>query len=163
MIGRPRDMDQKIVALYRPDTASPFPYVLEGFFAGSGVVRQAIETFHAGAGEIEEWILGEAGAETNGVAEVPLTEIAADAFRRQLALAGPGEYLFPTDKKPDTHQKSFKIVWRLVLLRAGVSYFPTTSFDLATQRGSAPAALRTNGPRSFSVRAMPTCSRSILR
>ncbi len=26
----------------------------------------------------------------NGVAEVPLTEIAADAFRRQLALADPG-------------------------------------------------------------------------
>ena len=33
----------------------------------------------------------------NGVAEVPLTDIAADAFRRQLALSGPGPYLFPSD------------------------------------------------------------------
>ena len=31
----------------------------------------------------------------NGVAEVPLTEIAADAFRRQLALAGPGRVSVP--------------------------------------------------------------------
>ena len=37
----------------------------------------------------------------NGVAEVPLTEIAADAFRQQLAISGPGPYLFPSDKKPD--------------------------------------------------------------
>src|SRR5439155_14794047 len=29
-----------------------------------------------------------------GVAEVPLTEIAADAFRSQLAISGPGPYLF---------------------------------------------------------------------
>ena len=33
----------------------------------------------------------------SGVAEVPLTDIAADAFRRQLALSGPGHYLFPSD------------------------------------------------------------------
>ena len=34
----------------------------------------------------------------NGVAEVPLTEIAGDAFRRQLASGGQGEYLFPSPK-----------------------------------------------------------------
>jgi integrase len=59
----------------------------------------------------------------NGVAEVPLTEIAADAFRRQLAISGPGHYLFPSDKNPDVHQKSFKTVWRLALRRAGIRYF----------------------------------------
>jgi len=59
----------------------------------------------------------------NGVAEVPLTEFAADAFRQQLAISGPGPYLFPSDKKPDVHQKSFKTVWRLALRRAGIRYF----------------------------------------
>ena len=59
----------------------------------------------------------------NGVAEVPLTEIAADAFRRQLALAGPGEYLFPSDVNPDGHHKTFKTTWHATLRRAGVRYF----------------------------------------
>ena len=31
--------------------------------------------------------------------------------------------MFPSEKKPDTHQKSIKTVWRLVLGRAGVRYF----------------------------------------
>ena len=59
----------------------------------------------------------------NGVAEVPLTEIAADAFRRQLALAGPGEYLFPSVVNPDGHHKTFKTTWHATLRRAGVRYF----------------------------------------
>jgi len=59
----------------------------------------------------------------NGVAEVPLTEIAADAFRRQLALAGPGDYLFPRDVNPDGHHKTFKTTWHATLRRAGIRYF----------------------------------------
>jgi integrase len=59
----------------------------------------------------------------NGVAEVPLTEIAADAFRQQLALAGPGEYLFPSDVNPDGYHKTFKTTWHATLRRAGVRYF----------------------------------------
>ena len=51
----------------------------------------------------------------NGVAEVPLTEIAADAFRHQLALSGPGPYLFPSDVTPDGYQKTFKTVWHATL------------------------------------------------
>jgi integrase len=35
----------------------------------------------------------------NGVAEVPLTNIAADAFRNQLAISAPGPYLFSSDEK----------------------------------------------------------------
>ena len=59
----------------------------------------------------------------NGVAEVPLTEIAVEAFRSQLAIAGPSPFLFPSDKKQDGHQRSFRKVWQSVLQRARVSYF----------------------------------------
>jgi integrase len=46
----------------------------------------------------------------NCVAEVPLTEIAVEAFRSQVALSGPGEYLFPSDENSDGYQKTFKTV-----------------------------------------------------
>jgi len=59
----------------------------------------------------------------NGVAEVPLTDIAVQALRRQLAISGAGPYLFPNEDKPDEHQKSFKTTWRATLRRAGVPYF----------------------------------------
>jgi integrase len=59
----------------------------------------------------------------NGVAEVPLTEIAAEAFQRQLALTGTSQYLFPSDGNPDGYQRTFKTVWHAVLRRAGVRYF----------------------------------------
>jgi integrase len=59
----------------------------------------------------------------NGVADVPLTEIAVEAFKRQLAISGGSPHLFPSDENPDTHQKSFKTVWRFTLRRAGVVYF----------------------------------------
>jgi integrase len=36
----------------------------------------------------------------NGVTEVPLTDIAIDAFRRQLAISGAGAFLFPSGEKP---------------------------------------------------------------
>ena len=58
-----------------------------------------------------------------GVAEVPLTDIAVEAFRNQLELAGPGEWLFPSSKKPNEHQSDFKKTWRRTLKRAGVRYF----------------------------------------
>src|SRR5580658_1260519 len=59
----------------------------------------------------------------SGIAEVPLTDIAADAFRRQVALSGPGPYLFPSDVTADGYQKTFKTVWHATLRRAGVRYF----------------------------------------
>ena len=59
----------------------------------------------------------------NGVAEVPLTDIAADAFRNQLAISGPGEYLFPSDENASGHQKTFKTAWHATLRRAKVPYF----------------------------------------
>ena len=57
----------------------------------------------------------------NGVAEVPLTEIAVEAFRRQLAISGP--FLFPSEGSADGYQKTFKTVWHATLRRAGVRYF----------------------------------------
>jgi integrase len=58
-----------------------------------------------------------------GVSEVPLTDLAAEAFQEQLKVAGPGPWLFPSSRKSDQHQLSFKKVWRTTLRRAGVRYF----------------------------------------
>ena len=58
----------------------------------------------------------------NGIAEVPLTDIAVSAFRDQFGLAGNSVWLFP-GKNPSGHQKSLKTVWHAVLRRAKVSYF----------------------------------------
>jgi integrase len=59
----------------------------------------------------------------NGVAEVPLTPLAVEAFRNQLALAGQSEYLFPSDLNPTGHQVELKTVWSKTLRRAKVPYF----------------------------------------
>jgi integrase len=59
----------------------------------------------------------------NGVAEVPLTDIAVAAFTKQLAISGPGDYLFPSDENASGHQKTFKTAWHATLRRAKVTYF----------------------------------------
>ncbi|MCL4851016.1 MAG: tyrosine-type recombinase/integrase, partial [Bryobacteraceae bacterium] len=59
----------------------------------------------------------------SGVSEVPLTDIAVEAFRNQIELAGPGRWLFPSSHKPNEHQADFKKTWRRTLKRAGVPYF----------------------------------------
>ena len=59
----------------------------------------------------------------NGVAEVPLTLIALEAFRNQISLAGPGDYLFPNAKSKHGYQKSLKRAWRTTLEKAGILYF----------------------------------------
>jgi len=59
----------------------------------------------------------------NGVAEVPLTEIAVEAFRSQMEISGEGPWLFPCDRSPLGYQQSFKKVWSTTLRKAGVSYF----------------------------------------
>jgi integrase len=58
-----------------------------------------------------------------GVADVPLTEIALQAFRSQIEQAGPGTWLFPSDGNKTGHQTEFKKIWRKTLLRAVVPYF----------------------------------------
>jgi len=59
----------------------------------------------------------------NGVAELPLTKLAVEAFRNQLSIAGNGDYLFPSNKDSTSHQKSLKTAWRLTLKRAKIPYF----------------------------------------
>jgi integrase len=59
----------------------------------------------------------------NGVAEVPLTDLAVKAFRSQIEISGPGQWLFPCDRNPLGYQQTFKNVWKTTLRRAGVPYF----------------------------------------
>ena len=59
----------------------------------------------------------------NGIAEVPLTDLAVSAFREQIRIAGPGVWLFPSDENPLGHQKTLKTVWHATLRRAKVPYF----------------------------------------
>jgi len=59
----------------------------------------------------------------NGIAEVPLTPLAVEAFRDQLAIAGDGPFLFPSDLNSTGHQIELKTVWFKTLRRAKVPYF----------------------------------------
>jgi integrase len=59
----------------------------------------------------------------NGIAEVPLTAIAIEAFMSQMANSGEGPFLFPSDRIPDRHQTTLKTVWRKTLRRAKIPYF----------------------------------------
>ena len=59
----------------------------------------------------------------NGIAEVPLTTLAIEAFKSQMAIADEGPFLFPSDRIPGGHQTTFKTVWRKTLRRARIPYF----------------------------------------
>ena len=59
----------------------------------------------------------------SGVAEVPLTELAVEAFKKQVSISGPGPYLFPNSDNPSGYQASFKKVWATTLRKAGIPYF----------------------------------------
>src|SRR5262249_49623082 len=59
----------------------------------------------------------------NGMAEVPLTPLAVEAFRDQLRLSPSSPYLFPSDENHSGHQKTLRTVWRATLRRANVRYF----------------------------------------
>ena len=81
----------------------------------------------------------------NGVAEVPLTPLAVQAFQDQLRIAGPGTYLFPSDKNQSGHQTTLKTVWHKTLKRAKIPYFGSIISVRRTPRGSGPAAWPMNG------------------
>ena len=59
----------------------------------------------------------------NGVAEVPLTPLAVEAFRDQMRLSPCSPYLFPSDQNPSGHIKTLKTTWEATLRRAKVPYF----------------------------------------
>jgi len=58
-----------------------------------------------------------------GVAEVPLTDIAVEAFRNQMELAGAGPWLFPSPMNPRGYQTNFRKAWETALRKAGIPYF----------------------------------------
>lgn len=58
-----------------------------------------------------------------GISEVPLTELAAEAFQDQMKLAGPGPWLFRSSQRPTQHQQDFKKAWQRTLQRAGLRHF----------------------------------------
>lgn len=58
-----------------------------------------------------------------GVAEVPLTDIAVEAFQSQIEIAGPGPWLFPNPLNPTGHQTNFRKSWETALRKAGIPYF----------------------------------------
>src|SRR5229473_2491563 len=59
----------------------------------------------------------------NGTAEVPLTPLAVEAFRRQMAISRDSLFLFPSDRNRSGHQTTFKTVWTKTLRRAKIPYF----------------------------------------
>jgi integrase len=59
----------------------------------------------------------------NGIGEVPLTDFAVTAFEDQARIAGPGPYLFPSEKGQLGHQVTLKTTWAATLRRAKVPYF----------------------------------------
>jgi integrase len=59
----------------------------------------------------------------NGVAEIPLTKVALEAFQSQVAISGNGEFLFPSDLNREGHLRSLRTAWRKALKRAKVPYF----------------------------------------
>ncbi len=59
----------------------------------------------------------------NGIAEVPLTPLEAEALRRQMAITPESPFLFPSDRNPKGYQATFKRVWSKTLHRANVPYF----------------------------------------
>ena len=59
----------------------------------------------------------------NGVAEVPLTEIAVEAFRNQMEISGPGPWLFPGDRSPVGYKQCFRKAWETTLRKAGIPHF----------------------------------------
>ena len=71
----------------------------------------------------------------NGVAEVPLTEIAVEAFRSQVEISGNGPWLFPCHRSPLEDQKSFRSAWSISLRRAGIPYFRLYDLRSPTRPG----------------------------
>jgi integrase len=59
----------------------------------------------------------------NGVAEVPLTPLAVQAFHDQILLSPCSPFLFPSDQNPSGHIRTLKTTWEATLQRAKVTYF----------------------------------------
>jgi integrase len=81
----------------------------------------------------------------NGIADAPFTDLAVDAFREQIRIAGPGPWLFPSDENPTGHQKMLKTVWHATLRRAKYRISGSTICGRRTRLASARVAWGTSG------------------
>jgi len=70
----------------------------------------------------------------NGIAEVPLSSLAVEAFRRQMAITPESPFLFPSDRNARGYQATFKTVWSKTLRRA-TPISGSTTFDPPMLRG----------------------------
>jgi integrase len=59
----------------------------------------------------------------NSEVEIPLSKLALEAFRNQVAISGNGEFLFPSDRNNQGHLTSLRTAWRKALKRANIGYF----------------------------------------
>jgi integrase len=59
----------------------------------------------------------------SGVAEIPLTKLALEAFQKQVAISGNGDFLLPSDLNQEGHLRSPQTTWRKALKRAGIPDF----------------------------------------
>jgi integrase len=99
-----------------------------------------------------------------GISEVPLTDLAVEAFENQLELAGPGPWLFPSVRNRGEHQQDFKKVWQRTLRRAASHTSGSMISDRRMQPGLVPGELQTNGSRRCCcARLMQRCSRNTHR
>ena len=62
----------------------------------------------------------------NGIGDMPLTELAGQAFKAQINSTSSTDYLFPALRKPSSkpYLTSLRKIWTATLKRAGVPYFP---------------------------------------
>jgi len=101
--------------------------------------------------------------DAHGIGGVPLTEIAVAAFEDQARIAGPGPYLFPSEKSQLEHQVTFKTAGTATLRRAKVPYFRIYDLRSTYATGWARAGWRTSVSPSSCGEATPRSSRSTRR
>ena len=64
----------------------------------------------------------------NGIAEIPLTSLAMEAFKSQMAISGEGPFLFPSDRSPIGHQAGLKTVGEKLFDKQRFPIFGFTTF-----------------------------------
>ena len=77
--------------------------------------------------DLDNWVAHIPDSKTpNGIADMPMSELAREAFEAQIEATPGTEYLFPTTKRgtKKPHITSFKKVWAATLRRAGIPHFP---------------------------------------
>jgi integrase len=77
--------------------------------------------------DLDNWLVHVPDSKTeSGIADIPMTELAHQAFKAQIEVTPLYEYLFPSPskraKKP--YITSLRKIWEKTLRRAGVPYFP---------------------------------------